>query len=188
MRGRYLVLFMAVIFVSCKSEYQSYVDRELAKNEYRDSLIFGMRMGDTKKDFYSICWDLNKSKVISEGTGNRYAKYIERDSLIPVKKRKIMEFYGIFDEQDTMRGMDMIYNYQAWAPWNEESFSDVLMEDLKEILEEEYEGNPFIDIDIEEKGVDAAVKIDGNRQILIYPKNKKDVSVKITDLNYTLEK
>ena len=44
--GRYqlvLVLVVLLSLVSCKSEYQQYVDREMASGIKQDSLIFGMR-------------------------------------------------------------------------------------------------------------------------------------------------
>lgn len=31
---------------------------------------------------------------------------------------KDMFFYGIFDEDDVMRGMDMIYFFFVWVFWN----------------------------------------------------------------------
>ena len=51
---------------------------------------------------------------------------------------------------------------------------------------QDYKGNDFISIDIKNTEFKAYVKIDGNRQILIYPVNTKDVVVKIEDLNYKL--
>lgn len=153
-----------------------------------DSLIFGMRMGQTKKDFFTICWDLNKDKVISQGTGAN-ARYItDRDSIggeaNPLSKE--MLFYGIFDENEVMRGMRMIYSFLAWAPWNEEMQSDRLLEHLRKIYLAKYPGNDFIELEISESKFPALVKIDGNRQILMYPKNDKDVVVKIEDLEYKL--
>ena len=184
------LLLLAASLVSCKSEYQQYVDRELASGTTRDSLIFGMEMGQTKKDFYEICWDLNKQKLISQGTGNQTARFITgRDSLGNTSvDSKDMLFYGIFDEDDVMRGMDMTYSFFAWAPWNREKQSDSLLLHLRDEYEGGYPGNEFIEIDIKASEVPALVKIDGNRQILMYVKNDKDVVVKIEDLNHKLNK
>ena len=74
------------------------------------------------------------------------------------------------------------------APWNEARHSDSLAVDLTKKYMSDYKGNPFITIDLEDVEYKAYVKIDGNRQILIYPKNTKDVAVKIEDLNYKLSK
>ncbi len=176
------------LFISCKSEYEKSVDRELDSGLVNDSLIFGMRMGQTKKDFFGVCWELNRQKLIAQGTGNRTAKYIEPlDSTETNPTRKEMLFYGIFDEQDTMRGMDMTFTYSAWAPWNKERYSIPLMEELKAGYLKHYGPNPFIEINLGDIKYKAFVKIDGNRQILIYPKNDKDVVVKIEDLRYRLK-
>lgn len=187
--SRILLLVMLVGLISCKSEYETMVNQEIKKDLVLDSLIFGMKMGMTKKDFYSVCWDLNKQQVISQGTGNKYARYIEPldDSKVDTL-RKELQFFGLFDDQDVMRGMDMIYSYVSWAPWNKGLHADQLAVRLKDDLMNEYEGNEFIEIDIKDKIVKAYVKIDGNRQITLYPKNNKDVAMKIEDLRYKLNK
>ena len=184
-----IICVMAMILMlSCTSEYDRYVKRELASGERSDSLIFDMYMGETKMDFFAKCWNLNKEGLISQGTGNQTAKFIDPiDSTQDMTLRKEMLFYGIFDKQDTMRGMDITFHYLSWAPWNEDRHSDVLATALREEYEKNYRGNPFIEIDIEAINQKAFVKIDDNRQILIYPKNNKDVVVKIEDLNYKLK-
>ncbi len=181
-------LLIAASITSCKSEYQQYVEEQLASGIYKDSLIFDMRMGQTKKEFFTACWELNRQKLISQGTGNTTARYItDRDSSgNNTLKSKDMLFYGIFDDNDIMRGMKMTYSYTAWAPWNRDKQSDSLLRHLKEEYLQKYPGNDFIEIKIEDAEGPALVKIDGNRQILMYPKNKKDVVVKIEDLNYKL--
>ena len=190
MNRRFLIFHIAVallLFTSCKSEYDQYVRRELNSGIKNDSLIFGMYMGQTKRDFFSICWDLNKQKLISQGTGNQMAKYLEPiDSSGDLTLRKEMEFYGIFDTRDVMRGMNMVYRFTSWSPWTEERHSKFLAEHLKELYLQSYPGNDFITIELNNTEYSAFVKIDGNRQILIYPINSKDVAVKMEDLNYKL--
>ena len=180
---------LALGLMSCESEYQQYVEQELGSGITQDSLIFGMRIGQTKKDFYSICWDLNKQQLITAGSGNSSARYVlDRDTLGDSSQAKEMLFYGIFDDAGVMQGMKMTYSYLTWAPWNRERYSDSLMISLRKQYEEGYPGNPFLELrlDIEGKEYPALVKIDGNRQILMYPRNKKDVMVRIEDLHYKL--
>lgn len=178
----------AIFFTGCRSEYTRAVQEGLNSGIKRDSLIFGMKMGMTKKDFYDFCWILNKQKLISEGPGNLSAKYIEPDSILPDRTlRKSMLFYGIFDDRDTMRGMTFTYSYTAWAPWIRKCQSDSLMSDLMRFYRKNYPGNDFITIDIE-KGIKAYAKVDGNRQIVVYPIDAKDVGVKFEDLRYKLDK
>lgn len=182
-----LLSTIIITFSACKSEYDRYVKRELKSGIVNDSLIFGMYMGQSQKDFYSICWQLNKEQLISQGSGNQMAKYIERlDSIDDVTLKKEMEFYGIFDEDKIMRGMDMSYSYVAWAPWNRGRHADSLAVHLKEIYVQDYKGNDFISIELKNTDYKAYVKIDGNRQILIYPVDIRKVAVKIEDLNYKL--
>ena len=183
------VLGVILLLASCKSEYSKAVEEGLASGIKNDSLIFGMRIGQTQEDFYKICWNLDKQKLISEGPGNMTAKYIEpvlpgQDSL----KRKSMLFYGIFDSNKVMQGMDMTYSYYAWSTWNKQMHVTNLVEDLKNSYEKDYPSNPFIEIDLGLKEYKAYAKVDGDRQITIYPKNEKDVAVKIENLNYKLNR
>lgn len=184
--------FMVIALLSCKSEYQQYVEREMASGVVQDSLIFDMRMGQTKKDFYAICWELNRQQVITAGTGNKTARYTaDLDTLGDNSEAKDMLFYAIFDEEDVIRGMEMTYSYLAWAPWNQDRHADSLLYHLRDQYLEGYPGNDFIEVKFDIKGKEhqALVKIDGNRQILMYPKeNKKDVTVRIEDLRHKLKR
>lgn len=191
MRNNFIYLLgMVVLMMSnyhCKSDYEEMVSSELAKDVRSDSLIFGMSIGQTKKDFFETCWNLNKEKLISQGTGNLYAKYIEPyDSINPDPFRKEMQFYGIFDKNDIMRGMDIIYTYTAWSPWDSKYHADSLIVELKEDLLQDYDGNEFIQIQLPEINKSAFVKIDGNRRILLYPKSKNQVALKFEDIKFKL--
>jgi hypothetical protein len=182
------MLWMLGSLLGCQSEYDRYVAEELASGLSEDSLIFGMHIGQTKKDFYTVCWELNRQELIHQGTGNRTARFeIDHDSLGEKSNAKSVLFYGIFDENDIMQGMDMTYSYTAWAPWNRDKQADSLMQDLRQQYLRGYPGNDFIEIEVPGLEHPALVKIDGNRQVLIYPKNDKDVVVKIEDLNYKLQ-
>lgn len=187
---QYLLFFLGLLSVSflssCGSEYEQMVKKEMNSGVRHDSLIFGMSMGQTKKDFFAICWDLNKAKVIGAGTGNQYARYEEPwDSISDITQRIQYDFYGIFDKDQVMQGMEMIYSYSSWAPWNTERHSDILIEVLKKRFVEQYGGNEFMAIERKKLGP-ALVKVDGNRQIIMSLKGKKDVLVRFEDLHYKL--
>lgn len=185
-----VVACLAIGLASCKSEYQQYVDRELASGISQDSLIFDMHIGQTKKDFFAICWELNRQQKIAQGTGNQTARYYtDKDSLGNMTpKSKDMLFYGIFDDEDIMRGMDMTYTFVSWAPWNRNMQPDSLLAHLRDEYERGYPGNDFIEIDFEASELPALVKIDGNRQILMFAKGQREVVVKIEDLHHKLNK
>ena len=177
-----------IVFVSCKSEYTKYVESELDKGVIYDSLIFGMRMGQTRKDFFRICWDLNKQQIITNGEGTN-AQYVEKlDSTQDQTLQKTMLFYGIFDQTDTMRGMNIKYRYDSWAPWNKNRYSIFLLNEMKAFYTQKYVGNDFIEIDLDGIDYKAYAKIDGNRQILMYQKDDRDLVVKIEDLRHKYKK
>jgi hypothetical protein len=178
-----------MILFGCQSEYEKVVEEGLKSGEIHEDLIFDMSMGQTQKEFYSICWELNKEKKISQGSGNRFAKYvIPPGELFEEPEEVEMLFYGVFDEDKIMRGMEMRFTYVKWSPWNEDFHSDKLIERLKRHYMNLYGGNEFMSFDIGMENHDSFVKIDGNRQILIYQLSNKDISVKIEDLRYKFQK
>ena len=186
--GQYFIfLLLCFAMVSCESEYSETVKRELQSGKVYEDLILGLKIGQTRKEFYDHCWELNKQKVISQGSGNKFAKQIILlDSTAQNQDKVEMLFYGIFDEEKIMHGMHMKFSYLKWAPWNKNYQSDVLVKKLLEKYIKEYPGNPFIEITV--KGdIKAYAKVDGNREILVYPNTTKDVTVKIGDLRYKLK-
>ena len=109
------------------------------------------------------------------------------DSTAQKPEKVEMLFYGIFDEEKVMQGMHMKFSYVSWSLWNEAYHSDVLIDKLQEKYLKEYGGNSFIEITVKDD-VKAYVKVDGNREILVYPNSNKDVTVKIGDLRYKLNR
>lgn len=174
------LLISIAILSSCESDYSKAIKSGIKSGVIYEDLFLTLKVGDTRKEFYDKCWDLNKEGLVSQGPGNKYAKYsldlpIEKDSAENV----VVLFYGIFDENEVMYGMDMKMSYSAWSPWNEDYHSPRLMNQLQKYYMDKYGKNEFIIIEL--KDSKAYAKIDGNRQILIFPINNKDVSVKITD-------
>jgi hypothetical protein len=185
-----LVLWvMCSLLIGCKSEYEQLVKSELASGILHEDLFFGLKMGQEQKEFFQICWDLNKQKIISQGPKNEYVRYEMKPNEIPNEPEKVeMLFYGIFDEEKVMRGVRKRFSYLGWSLWNKEFHSNKLAEKLKDYYLQTYGGNDFIEIDEGIKEISTYVKVDGNRQILIYPADTKDVVVKIEDTRYKLSK
>lgn len=183
----FLLLAIGLTFATCQSEYSKTVKQELQTGVIHEDLILGLKIGQTQKEFYDHCWQLNKQEIINQGSGNRFAKqFMLLDSTAQNPERIERLFYGIFDEAKVMQGMHMKFSYVKWAPWNEAYQSDMLVKKLQERYIKKYQGNPFIEITIN-KDVKAYAKVDGNREILIYPSSPKDVTVKIGDLRYKLK-
>ncbi len=179
---QFIFLLLCFILTSCESEYSQLVKRELNSGKIHEDLIFGMKMGQTQKDFYEKCWALNKQKLIGQGPGNQFAKYMmDMDSTKADSDKVEMLFYGIFDEEKIMHGMHMKMNYSKWSPWNEAYHAEALMKNLQKKYLKEEAGNPFVEINID-NGIKAFAKVDGNRRILMYPLSDKDITVKIEDL------
>jgi len=190
MNIRVYVLLLLILLVGCsESKYSKLVKTEMAKNIVNDSLLFEMKFGQTRQEFYDQCWKLNNQKIIKQGSNNNFVQYYlpqkEGDSSINSIK---MLFYGIFDKEKIMRGMDMRFSYNAWSLWNESTHSDKLITVVKDTLQSWYPGNGFIEVTMKRSKKDIFVKVDGNRRIIIEPLiNTKDVDVRIDDLRYTLD-
>lgn len=176
------LLALGLFLQACESEYSKTVKRELKSGVVHEDLILGMKLGQTQKEFYDHCWQLNKEKIVSQGPGNRFARhYMLLDSTAQDPEKIDMLFYGIFDEAKIMNGMHMKMSYTKWSPGRKEYQAAALLEDLKKKYKKEYGGNPFLEIKIG-KDVTAYAKVDGNRQILLYPTSASEVTVKIQDL------
>jgi hypothetical protein len=162
----------------------------MAKDIVNDSLIFGMKFGQSSQLFYDQCWRLNNKKIITHGPSNKFVQYE-----LPVKKgdstknAMTMLFYGIFNKEKIMTGMDMKFYYVAWSLWNKSLQSDKLVPVVKDSLRSWFPGNDFITFPAKNTEGLIHVKVDGNRRIIIEPlKNTKDVDVRIDDLRMILEK
>jgi len=181
-------LLILTPFLACEveSEYSKLLKKELKSGKSFNDLVLGLKIGQTKDDFYKICADLNKKKLITSGARSLYPEYIlyPKDSVENGKKIR-MSFMGIFDDDRIMKGMDIRFNYYSWIAWREEYSSDNLINEIKDTLQLWYPGNNFIEIDLklDSKNNFAYVKIDGNRQITMYKIDGRDVAVIIEDLS-----
>ena len=181
-------LLVLTPFLACEieSEYSKLLKKELKSGKSFNDLVLGLKIGQTKDDFFEICADLNKKKLITSGARNLYPEYIlyPKDSVENGKKIR-MSFMGIFDNDRIMKGMDIRFNYYSWIAWREEYNSDNLINEIKDTLQLWYPGNNFIKIDLklDSKNNLAYVKVDGNRQITMYKIDGRDVAVIIEDVS-----
>lgn len=181
-------LLVLTPFLACEieSEYSKLLKKELKSGKSFNDLVLGLKIGQTKDDFFEICADLNKKKLITSGARNLYPEYTlyPKDSVENGKKIR-MSFMGIFDNDRIMKGMDIRFNYYSWIAWREEYNSDNLINEIKDTLQLWYPGNNFIEIDLklDSKNNLAYVKVDGNRQITMYKIDGRDVAVIIEDVS-----
>lgn len=185
-----LFCVILVFLFSCKeSNYTKLVKSEMDKNIVHDSLFFGMKFGIAKQDFFDKCWELNNQRMVSHSSSNNFVKY-----QLPTTKNDStqtainMLFYGIFNEDKTMTGMDLKFNYDAWALWNTTYHAEQLLPVVKDSLMQWFPGNDFISLALQKNKKEMLVKIDGNRRIIIEPlENNKEVNARIDDLRYIIE-
>jgi hypothetical protein len=174
-RGVLLAGVVLFVVVSCKTDYEKLVDRELKSGERRDTLFLGLRLGMPSKDFYSHCWELNKQKIIRQGYTNVSVLF----RLTELRDSADMNFYPTF-ENDSIYEMRVFINYRGWAPWNKNLSPDTLVFDVIKMMKRWY-GGDFIKIEFPDKGT-LFVKVDKNRRITVSKDGESNVKVIFTDL------
>lgn len=179
-----LLLISTIFFYSCQSEYTKLVKRELNSGVKKDSLLFELKFGDSKKDFFDRCMELNKKGLLTQGPTNNYAQYNLKETKTTSQTSDIiLLFYATTNENYIINGMDMKFYYSAWAPWNENLKAKQLLPRVKDTILNWFPGNKFIDIALKNNS-QISVKVDGNRQIKVFSDpNSKDVNVLIENLN-----
>ncbi|MEM9389241.1 MAG: hypothetical protein AAGA02_02135 [Bacteroidota bacterium] len=175
-------LFLILVIAGCESAYTKMVKKELSTGIREDSLIFNIEFGDTKKEFYDKCWQLNKKELVTNGPKNQMVEYTVNDSLFHDDPTKIkFLFYGTFDDSDKLNGMDCEFAYPSWSPWNQKFSSDSLEVKVRLLIKNWYSGNDFIEVPLEDEP-NLWVKVDGNRRIVLKKLDQQSVSMKIHDL------
>jgi|GEM_PF-440883 len=186
MSWKIAVIFATILLLaSCKSDYTSYVETERKSGEQYDSLLFTLKLGMSKKQYFDSCWQLNIEQIIAQGDGSGNARYdIKPDSTEDKTKAITLLFKGEFDVNNVMYRMDLDYMYTSWSIWNKALQSDSLILKVKEMIMEDYGGNPWLKVDLKDVKVDTYVKIDGNRHMMMYPKDNMKVMVRIEEIEY----
>lgn len=179
--GCSFLLVSITVFACVQSDYTKLVKQELASGIRKDSLLFGIRFGDTRNDFFGKCFDLNKQRLVTQGPNSSSVQYMFSDSLYHKRPTEIrMLFYPSFDSKDVINEMIMEFNYSGWAPWNRPLQSDSLKVKTMELLMKWYGGNNFITANVDKSSF--PVKLDGNRRILVEIKDVQSVVVKVQDI------
>lgn len=175
-------LMFLVLLAGCfESDYTHLVKSELNKNIRYDSILFGISLGDTKRDFFEKCMELNRRQLVVQGPLNSSVQHTFTDTVYHDQPTQIkLLFYPRCDEKDIINHMDMEFSYVGWAPWNTKLQSDVLEKKVLLMLQDWYGGNEFIEVEIDGKTV--PVKVDGNRRIIVQRKDTMTVVVKIQDI------
>jgi len=156
------------------------VKSELAKGVRKDSILLGIRLGNTRNEFNGKCFDLNKQHLVMEGDGHS-VQYLFTDSLVHRKPTQIrLLFVPAFDDKEVITNMDLNFSYVAWAPWHRHFQADSLEKKVIKLLMLWYGGNEFVIANVGDNQV--PVKVDGNRRVLVYRDDPQRVIVRIEDI------
>mgnify|MGYP005852858913 CR=1 FL=1 len=169
------ILLISAFFIACeeKSTYEQIVEEESKKEARSDSLFLGYSFGMDRKQFFDYSWELNQKQIVTGGTDVEF----KPDYL---KHKASMRFFPEF-RNNRIYKMPVEYQYDGWAPWNEELQSDTLMADLVDVYRDKYEGD-FIKMEHPENGKEAWINVNSNRRIAIYKKDEAIVRVEFLDL------
>ena len=176
-----ILIFITII--SCQTNpYLELEKKELSSGVRYDSLFLGVKFGMTSKEFYAHCWDLNRKKLITQGPSNNSVRYYLPTESIGQKIE--MLFYPVFDN-DIVYEVNTTFSYTGWAPWNKETSSDYLIDEVREILSEWY-NSKFYEIKNPKNNSTLYTTVSGNRRIVISKVSEREVRARYTDL--TIEK
>lgn len=175
-------LMSLLVLAGCQmnSEYQEWVDKELASGVREDSIFLGMTFGMTSDSFYDHCWDMNKKGFFKNGPTNSNVEFDISDQL---KHPGKMYFYPTF-YQGKIYEMPVAFSYDAFA-WADDYSIDTLFNDVKDMMEYWY--GPFKEFKHPSKG-SVFVNIKGNRRIRLFKNNlKESVNAVFTDLSLNVK-
>lgn len=181
------VFLFVLIFslVGCQSEYDKWVDQELARNVKIDSVFFDLRLGESKEVYFKKCWDLNHDRIITQGRSYHLLKHNYTDTTeMDGKNDFYIEFQGVFNKDNKVKGLDAKFSHRLWSIWSQEYHADKLLPKVLDSLSKWFPGNAFTPFDLDSDSIPRVyVKIDGDRRFRVYPIDTRDVAVKIDDLN-----
>lgn len=161
----------------CKKDYDydAQVAAALRSGERHDSIFFGLYLGMLRNAFRAQCLDLNHQKRFQQGTKGPSVEYHMHELRYPAAMNFLPRYDG-----DTLIEMGVIYEYDRWAPWDKSSHSVVLIEDVYKLFIQWY-GKPFHTVTLT-NGKKVLVQVKGNRRVILYAKDDREVHALITDL------
>lgn len=184
----FLLLFLLFLLFGCKDErpveerYAEAIEAAKTTTQKSNELFLDLELGMTASNFYSHCTELNRQRLITQGTGGNRVKY----ELEELDHPALMNFFPDFTEgtkndPSKIYAMDIEFNYEAWAPWNKELAALPLLRDVTEMMIDWY-GDGFMAIPHEKLGR-VVVQVKNNRRIAMWVKDQSVVRARITDMS-----
>lgn len=171
-----IISLLMLSLAGCSGElsYEEWVERETASGVQNDSLFLGYYFGMERQDFRDASWEMNQQGLMSGLTKIQY-------QFEDLGNRATKEFWPDFVD-DRVAKVPIEVSYNAWAPWNQDLWSEQLMIDLEDYLSDLY-STRFREIYVPEIEKNALVSIDGNREIRISRINDQKVQLDFIDHN-----
>lgn len=170
-----MVIISSFTYSACSGEYdyEEVVKKELSSGERNNDLFLGYSFDMTQQEFFDHSWELNQQGVV---TGDAQVRYKIPD----LSSEATMTFYPSFKNGKIFR-MPVQVSFDSWAIWNRDLYSDKLIEELLSHFEEKF-GSGFFRNQYPDLNREAWVKVDGNRQIIMYRHDDMKVRVEFLDL------
>lgn len=162
-------LFVGFFISSCseKISYDEYVETELSKGIYYDSLVYGVHFGMTFPEFDSYCLEMNKKKIFMPNHSGTAVRLRLSDGFnAPV----YFDFFPIASSNQTITELTSTMSYQDFSYYDKKYRIENLVLETKAFFEKGYGGNKFIEMAHENQLLKFNyIKIDGNRKIVLSP-------------------
>ena len=162
-------LFGVFLISSCSEEisYDEYVETELSKGIYYDSLVYGVHFGMTFPEFDSYCLEMNKKKIFMPNPNGTAVRLRLNDGFnAPV----YFDFFPSASTNKTITQLTSTISYQDFSYYDKKYGIENLVLETKTFFERGYGGNKFIKMAHENKLLQFNyLKIDGNRKIVLSP-------------------
>src|SRR5215475_12311944 len=114
---KFLFFVLVVAAAGCggsESRYRELVKSELASGKKVDSLLFDIRFGMTRREFYDYCWRMHQKDSFGDGGNVTSVLYRMKTQL---RYPASMKFFPEF-KKDSIYKLWAQVEYDAWAPWN----------------------------------------------------------------------
>jgi hypothetical protein len=179
-----IVLVLPFFFLGgCwKSEYEKLVEKEISSGVRHDSLFLGLYLGMPRKAFFDRCTQLNKKHLTTVGFKGSQVLY----KLVDKRDSIYVHFFPVF-KNDSIYKMPVTFTYKDWSPFLRSRQPDSLQLRVKKIMEKWY-GQGFIKVERQEFKDYAFIKVDGNRQIVLFCDGEMDVKALYSNLLYDLNR
>ncbi len=128
-------------------------------------------------DFFSASWDLNKRGVITNGSSNLSIMYKLNEFDHPAK----LNYYPDFEE-DQLNFLPARVAYNNWSPWNKEFWSDKLIIEVKDLMEE-WMGGKF-KVEKDDKGKSYFLRKQGEVETTIKRVDDQYVKIELRHYGY----